>query len=58
MSKKDFQIIAELIGQVLEICKAGRQETEDSLDYVTECLKYTNPLFDKEKFIEAVSQWH
>lgn len=56
MSRKDFQLIAKLLGQTLFNCRADDGEIEDAIYNACQMLRRTNPLFDETKFEEAVRE--
>jgi hypothetical protein len=60
MSKKDYELIAEAIGQALkELNKRGidisEEQLEVFLEHLVNRLKETNELFDTAKFYHSVS---
>lgn len=55
MTRKDFELIAELIQDIRETGVVTDSQAEEIASIAAENLRHTNPLFDRDRFFEAAT---
>lgn len=56
MTRKDFKIIAEILGKALAVGNARPEDYEAAIRKTSDILMGTNPRFKRDTFREAVLQ--